>query len=143
MRSKLGRLGGLCLAFITTLSLIFACTPTPAEEPAPPVTASPFPVEMTDQAGRVVRIEKMPEKIISLAPGNTEILYALGLEDRLVGVTEYCDYPEVAKEKPPIGGFSINLFSAMAQQVDEIYLMVAGLPLQIKSPLPKRPNEVE
>jgi iron complex transport system substrate-binding protein len=48
----------------------------------------------------------MPEKIISLAPSNTEILYALGLEERLVGVTEYCDYPEAAKEKPKIGGFS-------------------------------------
>ncbi|MBA7622015.1 Vitamin B12-binding protein [subsurface metagenome] len=48
----------------------------------------------------------MPEKIISLAPSNTEILFALGLEDKLVGVTEYCDYPEAAKDKPKVGGFS-------------------------------------
>jgi iron complex transport system substrate-binding protein len=61
---------------------------------------------MTDQAGRVVRIDKIPEKIISLAPSNTEILYALGLEDKLVGVTEYCNYPEAAKQKPTVGGFS-------------------------------------
>jgi iron complex transport system substrate-binding protein len=61
---------------------------------------------MTDQSGRVVRIDKIPEKIISLAPSNTEILYALGLEDKLVGVTEYCNYPEAAKQKPTIGGFS-------------------------------------
>jgi len=106
MRGKLGRLGGLCLVFVMLLSLILACTSSPTEKLAPPVGASPFPVEMTDQAGRIVSIEKMPEKIISLAPGNTEILYALGLEDRLVGVTEYCDYPEAAKQKPQIGGFS-------------------------------------
>jgi len=61
---------------------------------------------MTDQAGRVVRIEKVPEKIISLAPSNTEILYALGLEAKLVGITEYCNYPEAAKQKPQVGGFS-------------------------------------
>lgn len=106
MRGKLGKSGGLCLVFIMLLSLIWACTSSPAEAPAPPVAASPFPLEMTDQAGRIVSIEKIPEKIISLAPGNTEILYALGLEDRLVGVTEYCNYPEAAKEKPQIGGFS-------------------------------------
>ena len=106
MRSNLGKLGGLCLVFIMLLSLISACTSSPTEELAPPVGASPFPLEMTDQAGRIVSIEKIPEKIISLAPGNTEILYALGLEGRLVGVTEYCGYPEAAKEKPKIGGFS-------------------------------------
>jgi len=61
---------------------------------------------MTDQAGRVVRIEKVPERIISLAPSNTEILYALGLEAKLVGITEYCNYPEAAKQKPQVGGFS-------------------------------------
>ena len=66
----------------------------------------PLPVKVTDQLGRVVRIEKLPEKIISLAPSNTEILYALYMEDRLVGVTEHCDYPEAAKDKPKIGGFS-------------------------------------
>jgi len=61
---------------------------------------------ITDQADRTITIEKLPEKIVSLAPGNTEIIYALGLEDRLVGVTEYCDYPQAAKQKPQIGGFS-------------------------------------
>jgi iron complex transport system substrate-binding protein len=96
----------LGLVSILLLSLIWACIPAPAQEPAPPVEASSFPLELTDQAGRVVRIERMPEKIVSLAPGNTEIVYALGLEDRLVGVTEYDDYPEAAKEKPKIGGFS-------------------------------------
>jgi len=106
MANKLGRLGGLCLIFIIILSLISACMPAPVVETKPLVGSSVFPIEMVDQAGRVVRIEKMPEKIISLAPSNTEILYALGLEDRLVGVTEYCDYPEAAKEKPKIGGFS-------------------------------------
>ncbi|MBI2654045.1 cobalamin-binding protein [Candidatus Woesearchaeota archaeon] len=47
----------------------------------------------------------MYKRIISLAPSNTEILYALGAEDRLVAVTRYCDFPEDAKKKPRIGGW--------------------------------------
>ncbi len=56
--------------------------------------------------GREVRIEKVPQRIISLAPSNTEILFALGLGDKVVGVTRYCNYPEEAKEKEIIDGFA-------------------------------------
>ncbi len=45
-------------------------------------------------------------KILSAAPSNTEILYALGLEGRIVGTTSLCDYPEEAREKPSIGGWT-------------------------------------
>jgi iron complex transport system substrate-binding protein len=65
-----------------------------------------YSIEITDQSGRVVKLVKVPERIISLAPSNTEILYALNLEDKIVGVTEYCNYPPEAKQKPKIGGFS-------------------------------------
>lgn len=47
-----------------------------------------------------------PQRIISLAPNTTEILFALGLGDHIVGVTTFCDYPEEAKKKPKIGGMS-------------------------------------
>ena len=47
----------------------------------------------------------MHQRIISLAPSNTEILYALGAQDRLVAVTRYCDFPEEANKKPRIGGW--------------------------------------
>jgi iron complex transport system substrate-binding protein len=46
-----------------------------------------------------------PQRIVSMSPGNTEILFALGAGDRVVGVTSFCDYPEQAKAKPKIGGF--------------------------------------
>ena len=89
----------LYLVSVMLAGLIVACAP-PAEE------AVLFPIEVTDQLGRVVKLDKIPQRIISLAPSNTEILYALGLENKLVGVTEYCDYPEAAKDKPKVGGFS-------------------------------------
>jgi iron complex transport system substrate-binding protein len=76
-------------------------------------------LEITDQAGKVVRIEEEPEKIVSLAPSNTEIVYALGLQDKLSGVTKYCDYPETAQQKPKIGGFSdVDIEQVVAMEPD-------------------------
>ncbi len=65
-----------------------------------------FSTEITDQLGRTVKLNKIPQRIVSLAPSNTEILFALGLGERVVGVTDYCNYPPEAKEKPSVGGFS-------------------------------------
>lgn len=45
-------------------------------------------------------------KIVSLAPSNTEILYALGLGSDIIAVTRFCDYPEEAQNKPKVGGWS-------------------------------------
>lgn len=45
-------------------------------------------------------------KIVSLAPSNTEILYSLGAEDRIVGTTSLCDHPDEAVEKPSVGGWT-------------------------------------
>jgi len=64
-----------------------------------------YPLTITDDLGRNVTIIKEPQRIISLAPSTTEILFALGLGDRIVGVTEECDYPSKAMEKPKVGGF--------------------------------------
>jgi cobalamin transport system substrate-binding protein len=58
-----------------------------------------------DAAGREVALETPPRRIISLAPNLTEILFALGLGERVVGVTTFCTYPEEAKAKPKVGGF--------------------------------------
>jgi len=63
-------------------------------------------MEVTDQLGRTVSLESSPQKIISIAPANTEILFALDLGDRIVAVTDYCNYPPEAEEKPSVGGFS-------------------------------------
>jgi cobalamin transport system substrate-binding protein len=64
------------------------------------------PGNIVDGLGRQVMINTVPQRIVSLAPSNTEILFALGLGDKVVGDTEYCNYPEAAKTKPKVGGFS-------------------------------------
>lgn len=76
-------------------------------------------VNITDDLGRSVQIESIPQRIISLAPSNTEILYALGLDEKIVGVTTYCNYPEAAKTKPQVSGFSqVDVEKVVAQQPD-------------------------
>ncbi|RKD29089.1 ABC transporter substrate-binding protein [Thermohalobacter berrensis] len=62
-----------------------------------------YPMTVKDDFGNEVKIEKLPMRIISLAPSHTEILFKLGLGDRVVGVTNYCDFPKEAKEKEKIG----------------------------------------
>jgi iron complex transport system substrate-binding protein len=67
------------------------------------VIAADFPVTVVDDLGFEVTLEKKPERIISLAPSHTEILFALGLEREIVGVTTYANYPEAALSKEKIG----------------------------------------
>ena len=65
-----------------------------------------------------------PKRIVSTAPSITEIVFALGAGDRLVGVTTYCLYPEAAKAKPKIGGFrSPSLELILAQPPDVVFLL--------------------
>jgi iron complex transport system substrate-binding protein len=59
----------------------------------------------TDEVGRKVRIPDSPKRIVSMAPSLTEILFSLGLREEIVGVTDFCDYPEAALTKQRIGGF--------------------------------------
>jgi iron complex transport system substrate-binding protein len=75
---------------------------TPTSQPG----EAAFPVAVEDQVGNVVRLAAEPQRIISLSPAFTEILYALGLGERVVGVTLYCDYPPEVQAKPDVGGYS-------------------------------------
>jgi iron complex transport system substrate-binding protein len=63
-------------------------------------------LEVTDQLGRVVKVNKVPQRIVSLDAASTEILFALGLGDKVVAVTDESDYPDEAKTKPSIGSFA-------------------------------------
>jgi iron complex transport system substrate-binding protein len=67
-----------------------------------PATAPALVV--TDGTGRSVTLVAPPRRIVSLVPGVTEMLYAIGAEDRLVGRTDFCDYPPAARAKPSVGG---------------------------------------
>ena len=58
-----------------------------------------------DQAGRTVSVPDNPLRVVSLAPSITEIVFALGEEDRLKGVTQHCDFPAEAQALPKVGSY--------------------------------------
>lgn len=77
-----------------------------------------FPVTLTDGANRVVTIEKTPQRIVSLIPSNTEIAFALGLGDKIVGVTDHDDFPEEVANIEKVGGLELNLEKIVALEPD-------------------------
>jgi len=78
-------------------------------------------VTVVDDFGKEIEIKGYPQRIISLAPANTEILYALGLGDKVVGVTDYCNYPAEAEKVEKVGGYSTpNIEKIVAAKPDLI-----------------------
>jgi iron complex transport system substrate-binding protein len=95
------------------------------------------PIEQTptqyvfDDLGRLVAINGTPQRIISLAPSNTEILFALGLEEKVVGVTDYCDYPPEALEKEKVGGYDTPDIEKILALNPDLILVAYGTPIDV------------
>jgi iron complex transport system substrate-binding protein len=93
------------LAVAGAIAILLVCAvPSRAQSASPVTPASPSYREVTDETGRTVRIPQPVHRIVSLAPSLTETVYALGLQDSLVGDTDYCDYPPNAQKKTKVGG---------------------------------------
>lgn len=103
-------------------------TPAPTEPPvAGGESQSAFPVTVTDDSGREVTIESEPMRIVSLAPANTEIVAALGLLDRLVGVTSVDDYPAEVADIDVVGDFAGPNLEAVAAAKPDLVLATGGI----------------
>jgi iron complex transport system substrate-binding protein len=77
-------------------------------------------IRVTDDVGKTLVLAAPPKRIISLAPNITEVLFGLGLGERIIGVTRYCDFPPEALKKEKIGGFldpDIERIKALAPDV--------------------------
>jgi iron complex transport system substrate-binding protein len=96
------KLYGALALFICALVFALACS-SRRERSAGANTKAAETREVTDEAGRRVRVPLRPQRIITLAPNLTEIVYAVGAGNRLVGNTTYCDYPAEAKQVEKIG----------------------------------------
>lgn len=96
----------LCLILIFSLS---ACSKNKVEEKKDNKEATQlsketkYPLTIKDSYDREVTIEKEPSRVISIAPNITETIYALDKENKLVGRTDYCDYPAEVKNIASIG----------------------------------------
>jgi iron complex transport system substrate-binding protein len=93
------------------LILAVACQPTSPSLSPPTASMAPsaaaYPLILTDDAGRQVTLPAEPERIVSLAPSNTEIVCALDACDRLVGVTDFDDYPAEVAGIPDVVIFAV------------------------------------
>jgi iron complex transport system substrate-binding protein len=99
------RLVSLALVYALRVVLPAGAATAAKQSPAPSASASrTSALEVTDEAGRAVRVPQPVRRIVSLAPNLTETIFALGLGDRLVGDTDYCNYPPEALKKTHVGG---------------------------------------
>jgi len=91
------------------------------------VDKATFPMTITDAVGKEITLESPPENIVSLIPSNTEILFALGLNNEIVGVTDNDDYPAEATEKQKVGGMEYNIEQIIALQPDIVFAHASSM----------------
>jgi iron complex transport system substrate-binding protein len=112
-----------------------APTTAPTEPPAPTAAATPAPIKLTDGLGRSIELAAPAQRIVSIAPSNTEILFALGAGQQIVGREEMSDYPAEAKNVTSIGSVfqKINTEAIVALQPDLILAAEINSPEQVKA----------
>lgn len=120
------------LAAIALTALVLAgCSSQGASPSTTPVASAPaggsFPVTITDDASRSITIKAEPARIVSLAPANTEIAFALGLGDKVVGVTSYDDYPSQVASITKVGDFAGPNVEAIAAARPDLILATSGV----------------
>lgn len=104
--------GALCLVTVLPMPLVSAAGCNGGEcgemKRRGILTGMPFMAHVSsrsfiDDAGHRIYLAKAPTRVVSLAPSITEMLFSLGLDEQIVGVTEFCDYPLAAQSKPKVG----------------------------------------
>src|SRR6266404_2358457 len=118
------RLAALCVGLVVLFLVV--CEAVLAGQTSAAHAALPTGREFTDEVGRKVQIPKEVERVVSLAPNLTEIVFALSDGNHLAGDTDYCDYPPEALLKPHVGG-PVN------PNLEEIASLMPDLVLATKS----------
>lgn len=118
--------GILLVLLLLLISLAAGCggsRPTAGEGDE---SGSVYPITVRDAAGRDVTIAAEPKRVISVAPSNTELMFALGKGDILVGRSDFCDYPAEALAIESIGGFFPPNYEKILSLEPDLVLMVDG-----------------
>lgn len=105
----------LLFALLITAGILVGCGGTNEEkkenngEATGQQTETAFPVTITDATGEKITIEKEPQRIVSIMPSNTEVAFALGVGDKIIGVIEWDNYPEEVADIEKVGDMDINI----------------------------------
>ena len=109
-------------------------TSAPTLEPTLDPTAAPAGLTFTDGLGREVKLAGPAQKIVSLAPSNTEILFAIGAGKQVIGRDDFSDFPAEAKALPSLGGVEKqNAEQIVALQPDLVLAAEINSPEQVKA----------
>jgi iron complex transport system substrate-binding protein len=106
-----------------------ATAPLPTASPTAALSPTPasYPVTVTDDDGRAITFDRPPQRIISLSPGLTESLYALGAGDKVVVTDKYSDFPAENAPKAKLDTYpKPNVEQIVALQPDLILVLVEG-----------------
>lgn len=113
---------------------LFGCSGAKTQEQASPESTaelqengSGFPVTLTDAEGTKITIENKPTRIVSLMPSNTEIAFALGAGNEVVGVTDWDNYPEEVLKIEKVGGLDFNVEKVLALEPDLVLANASGM----------------
>lgn len=123
-------------AFVSLLAAVLlggltGCRPTAAPAPPPDPLAqgkTAYPLTVTDDLKTAITVDREPQRLVSLAPSMTEILFALGLGDRVVGVTTFCTYPPEAQQKTKIGGYVNSSEEKIVSLAPDLVFCTRGTP---------------
>jgi iron complex transport system substrate-binding protein len=130
-------LAALLVLSAIALSACGADADATASSATPSAAPSAGPITVTDDSGAAVTLAQPAARIVSLAPANTEIAFAIGAGDKMVAGTSYDDYPEEAKSLPKIGDFASPSVEKIASFRPDLVLAAGGIQEGLRSKLEK------
>lgn len=109
----------LILLAASVLTALAGCGLAPTQAPStPPPPTVPAAIAVTDDLGKSFTFDSAPQRIVSLAPSVTEILFAIGAGGKVVGVSDFTTYPPEAAKIESVGGMPVNFEKVVALQPD-------------------------
>ncbi|MFS0656132.1 ABC transporter substrate-binding protein [Bacillus sp. 179-C3.3 HS] len=117
------KLTAIWLSVLLVVGVLAGCAGAETEQKAAgsqnkETTTAAFPVSIQDATGQTVEIKEQPKRIVSLIPSNTEIVYALGLGDKMVGRSDVDNYPKEVEKVEKVGGVTLNVEKIISLKPD-------------------------
>ena len=110
--------------WLLLLAMAFRCGEQPPQERDP---SQPWVIEFEDGLGRAIRLRRVPQRLVSLAPSTTEILFKIGAGHLLVGRDEQSDFPDEVRNVPSIGATFPNVNLELIVRVEPDLVLASGV----------------